>query len=165
MSSSRCSGRLSTPIKCSCGVCFSGHSRSCRATCKGVSTASTATVPARSRTQSATVAHRPASRGRSSRLSWSFREPERADLRSDPLLSYALRRMGIALEIADVCAFEVREQLIEFLLSSYLRPSLAGYSNISIEQLHCADREVWRYLAISCRSIGHRARGEMQFGN
>lgn len=78
-------------------------------------------------------------------------EPQQADLKSDLLLSYALRRRGIALEMADVCSFETHEALIELLLSSLLRPAPGGYSKITIEQLHRADREVWRYLALSCR--------------
>ena len=64
-------------------------------------------------------------------MSWGLRDPEGADLRSDLLLSYALGRKGIALEMAYVCAFEAHEQLIELLLSLYLRPSPTGYSNIS----------------------------------
>jgi hypothetical protein len=79
-------------------------------------------------------------------------EPGKADLKSDLLLSFALRRRGIALEMADVCSYDTHEQLCELLLGEYLRSPPHGYQKVTLEQLHRADAEVWRYLSLKCRT-------------
>jgi hypothetical protein len=78
-------------------------------------------------------------------------EPSKVDLRSDLLLSFALRRRGVALEMADVCSYETHEQLSELLLGSLLKTPLQGFGRVTLEQLHRADAEVWKFLAAKCR--------------
>ena len=79
-------------------------------------------------------------------------EPSKVDLRSDLLLSFALRRRGVALEMADVCSYETHEQLSELLLGSLLKTPLQGFGRVTLEQLHRADAEVWKFLASKCRA-------------
>ena len=83
-------------------------------------------------------------------------EPTRADLRSDLLLSYALRRRGLAMEMADLCAYETHERLVELLLGELLRVPHEGYRKCSLEQLHRADAAIFQYLASHCRGSTKR---------
>ena len=84
---------------------------------------------------------------------------ERANVSTDLFLQNALQRRGLALDMTDLCAFATHETLVRLLIGEYLRPPPTGYARVSLEQLHRADREIWRILAVRCRS-GVRRRGD-----
>ena len=65
--------------------------------------------------------------------------PDPANTSSDYLLSCALRRRGIALDIANICRYEVHNLWSEILLGELTRPPVPGFSKISVPQFHRAD--------------------------
>eukprot|EP00972_Heterocapsa_arctica_P020958 3087913-Heterocapsa_arctica.AAC.1 len=54
--------------------------------------------------------------------------------------------------MADVAAFETLEQVTDTLLREYTRTPPPGYAKVTLEQLHRADRDVFRQLAEKCRA-------------
>ena len=79
-----------------------------------------------------------------------------ADLRSDLLLTLALRRRGVALEMANVMSYDTHELLVDLLMREYLRVPLSGYGKLTYEQLSRADSEFWRQMGLATRICGVR---------
>ena len=75
-----------------------------------------------------------------------------ADTRSDLQLMQALRRRGVAYELAAVMTFEKHEELIDTLFLEYQREPLSGFHAVSVDQLQAADREVHVRMAELTRS-------------
>lgn len=83
-----------------------------------------------------------------------------ADVTSDLLLTHALFRRAIAFELANICPFEVFYALTTKLMKEYMRPALARYSRVSLEQLENADRHVFVELAsFTAGGVGVKADG------
>jgi hypothetical protein len=70
-----------------------------------------------------------------------------ADLSSDLRIAFALRRRGLAFEMADIMSYETHEKLTDQLLAAYMKDPLPGYARVSVNQLVRADQEVFRQLA------------------
>jgi hypothetical protein len=71
----------------------------------------------------------------------------RADTSSDLKLSFALRRRGLAFEMADIMSYHTHELLVSKLLAAYLRDPMPGFAPVTLEQLARADQEAFRLLA------------------
>ncbi|CAE7222627.1 unnamed protein product, partial [Symbiodinium sp. CCMP2592] len=65
-----------------------------------------------------------------------------ADTKSDLEVMQALRRRGVAYELAAIMSFERHEELIDRLFMEYQREPMAGFHPVSFSQLQAADREV-----------------------
>ncbi|CAE7783991.1 pol [Symbiodinium sp. CCMP2592] len=65
-----------------------------------------------------------------------------ADTKSDLEVMQALRRRGVAYELAAIMSFEKHEELIDRLFMEYQREPMPGFHPISFAQLQAADREV-----------------------
>ena len=65
-----------------------------------------------------------------------------ADTKSDLEIMQALRRRGVAYELAAITSFEKHEELIDRLVMEYQRDPMAGFHAVSVAQLQAADREV-----------------------
>ena len=76
--------------------------------------------------------------------------PPTADVGSDLLLRYALQRRGLALEIANVCDFNVHELWVGVMFDAMLATVPPGYAKVSWNQLHQADQEVWKQIGPPC---------------
>ena len=73
-----------------------------------------------------------------------------ATVGSDLLLRYALNRRGLALEIANVCAYEAHELLVEAYFDAMLAPALPGYSKVTRTQIKNADVYLWKEIGKKC---------------
>ena len=76
---------------------------------------------------------------------------DKADLKDHLMLRYALQRRGVALEIARLMSFKVHEKLINFFFEELARDALPGYSQVTLEQVRRADKEVFMRLAEKTR--------------
>jgi hypothetical protein len=76
---------------------------------------------------------------------------DKADLKDHLMLRYALQRRGVALEIARLMTFKVHEKLINFFFEELARDALPGYSQVTLEQVRRADKEVFMRLAEKTR--------------
>ena len=70
-----------------------------------------------------------------------------ADLSSDLKVAYALRRRGLAFEMADIMSYEVHEKLVDQLLAAFMKDPLPGYARVGVNQLIRADQEAFKQLA------------------
>ncbi|CAJ1410947.1 unnamed protein product [Effrenium voratum] len=70
-----------------------------------------------------------------------------APLTTDLEISNALKRRGVAYEVAQAMSFKSHEKLVNLLFNEYLKPAPDGFEKISISQLVAADREVHVRLA------------------
>lgn len=70
-----------------------------------------------------------------------------ADLSSDLKVAYALRRRGLAFEMADIMSYEVHEKLVNQLLAAFMKDPLPGYARVGVNQLVRADQEAFKQLA------------------
>ena len=77
---------------------------------------------------------------------------EPADLTSDLKLSFALKRRGLAFEMAEIMDYKTHEMLSEKLLAAYMRDPFTGYARVTLEQLVRADQEAFRQLAVATRA-------------
>ena len=71
----------------------------------------------------------------------------RADVATDLKVDLALRRRGLALEMADAMSWECHEKLREELMSSLARKPPPGYSQLSIAQIRKADEAAFMVMA------------------
>ena len=71
----------------------------------------------------------------------------RADLASDLKVDLALRRRGLALEMADAMSWECHEKLREELMSALARRPPPGYGQLSIAQIRKADEEAFTIMS------------------
>ena len=74
-----------------------------------------------------------------------------ADTSTDLKLRFTLQRRGLALDIADLLAYEEHQKIVDWLLGEYHRIAPDGYNRVSLEQVHHADREIFRCLQEVCR--------------
>eukprot|EP00439_Symbiodinium_sp_Y106_P079384 s1524_g18.t1 len=65
-----------------------------------------------------------------------------AETKSDLEVMQALRRRGVAYELAAILSFEQHESLIDRLFMEYQRDPMPGFHPVSLSQLQAADREV-----------------------
>eukprot|EP00439_Symbiodinium_sp_Y106_P009150 s8686_g1.t1 len=65
-----------------------------------------------------------------------------AETKSDLEVMQALRRRGVAYELAAILSFEKHEELIDRLFMEYQREPMPGFHSVSLCQLQAADREV-----------------------
>ena len=78
----------------------------------------------------------------------------RADLATDLKVDLALRRRGLALEMADAMSWECHERLREELMSALARRQPLGYNQISVAQIRKADEEAFTIMAKhTCKGI------------
>lgn len=77
---------------------------------------------------------------------------EVASYRTDLLLKSVLQRRGLALDMAGVMSYTVHDRLVSFLFDEYMRTPIEGYARTTVDQLHCADREIWSMLSKNCRA-------------
>ncbi len=78
----------------------------------------------------------------------------RADLATDLKVDLALRRRGLALEMADAMSWECHEKLREELMSALARRQPPGYGQISVAQIRKADEEAFAIMAKhTCKGI------------
>jgi len=71
----------------------------------------------------------------------------KADISSGLLLAYALRRRGLAFEMADLLDYNIHDRLVEKLMATLIQQPLPGYAKVSIEQLLRADRLAFKLMA------------------
>jgi hypothetical protein len=76
---------------------------------------------------------------------------DKADLKDHLMLRYALQRRGVALGLARLMSFKVHEKLINFFFEELARDPLPGYSQVTLEQVRRADKEVFLRLAEKTR--------------
>lgn len=74
-------------------------------------------------------------------------EDYKADVTTDLLLTHALARRAFAFELANVCTYETFAELTTKLMKEFMRPPLARYNKVSLEQIENADRHVFVELA------------------
>ena len=81
------------------------------------------------------------------------REPAiAANLTTELDVHNALRRRGVAYEIAQAMSFEVHERLLNFSFYELKKEPMEGFSAVSLQQLAAADRELHIRLAEMTRS-------------
>jgi len=71
----------------------------------------------------------------------------RADIATDLKVDLALRRRGLALEMADAMSWECHEKLREELMSALARRQPPGYNQLSIAQIRKADEAAFMVMA------------------
>ena len=84
-----------------------------------------------------------------------LRDPEsglRASTSSDLEVMQALRRRGVAYDLAAIMSFEAHEKLIDALFSEYQREVTPGHHPVSFSQLQMVDREIHVRMAEMTRS-------------
>eukprot|EP00435_Cladocopium_sp_Y103_P016169 s6141_g4.t1 len=79
-----------------------------------------------------------------------------ANLSTELDVHNALRRRGIAYEVAQAMSFEVHEKLINFFFFELKREPMEGFAQVTLQQLAAADRELHVRLAEATRG-GFRA--------
>ena len=78
----------------------------------------------------------------------------------DPLrLRQTLLRRGVALDLAGVVKFETHELWADMVLDVYQTDPPPGYSKVTMDMLHTADRELWNQAARVCRTGVRRTVG------
>ena len=82
----------------------------------------------------------------------SVAKPPVADTNSELKLHFALRRRGLAFEMADLMQYELHEKLVDKMLASYMRLPPAGHRRVDIAQLERADKEAFRLLSERTRN-------------
>ena len=75
-----------------------------------------------------------------------------ANLASELDVHNALRRRGVAYEVAQAMSFEVHERVINFLFFELKKEPLEGFAAVSLQQLAAADRELHVRLAERTRA-------------
>lgn len=76
----------------------------------------------------------------------------KCDVSSELDVFNALRRRGVAYELANLMSFEKRETIINLLFTELQRESLDGFKKVSLSQLALADREIHVKLAEATRA-------------
>ena len=76
---------------------------------------------------------------------------QKAEIGTDLLLRFCLQRRGMALHMASLVSYTKHEELVELLMSEYLRSPPEGWRALTLDQLARADREFFRLLAERCR--------------
>jgi hypothetical protein len=79
-------------------------------------------------------------------------QPPRADAGTDLFLRFALQRRGLALEIANVCSYNVHELWVQVLLDALLQQAPPGYVKVTVNQLRLADEKAWQLIGRACRN-------------
>ena len=77
----------------------------------------------------------------------------RADLATDLKIDLALRRRGLALEMADAMSWECHEKIREVLMSALARRQPPGYGQLSVAMIRKADEEAFAVMA-KCTCTG-----------
>jgi hypothetical protein len=78
-------------------------------------------------------------------------EDIRASISTDLEVHNALRRRGVAYDVAQAMSFERREELINLFFNEMQREPLEGFQKVSLEQVAAADREVHVRMAEKTR--------------
>ena len=76
----------------------------------------------------------------------------RCDISTELEVMNAMKRQGIAYEIANLMSFEKHELIVNLLFTELQRDVLEGYKKLSISQLAAADREIHLRLAEKTRA-------------
>ncbi|CAL1130530.1 unnamed protein product [Cladocopium goreaui] len=79
-------------------------------------------------------------------------EEVKADISSDLKLKYALQRRSLAFDQARLVDFDKFERWSQVLLEAYTASPPAGYNKVSIEQVHHADMELFKFLMKETRN-------------
>lgn len=74
-----------------------------------------------------------------------------ANLSTDYLLHCALRRRSLALDIANLMAFETHELWVGVLMAVLTQDPPPGYERAGLSQVRFADQELWKRAAPECR--------------
>ena len=77
-----------------------------------------------------------------------------ADTGSDLKLLNALRRRGIAMEMANLMSYDAHEDLVAWFIKELNRPPPRGYQNVSLQMLRDADEEVFVEMSLKVRDRG-----------
>ena len=85
-----------------------------------------------------------------------------ADTSTDLLLRNALQRRSLAFDNCRLVAYSVFERWTDTLLDAYLSPAMSGYQRVSIEQLHRADLQLFKFVMRETRD-GIRMRSDGSF--
>ena len=72
---------------------------------------------------------------------------QEADVGTDLKLRAAFTRRGVALQVARIMKYQVREQWVKKLFAEYTREAYHGYASVSLEQMQRADDEFWAEMA------------------
>ena len=89
-----------------------------------------------------------------------------ANLSSELDVHNALRRRGVAYEVAQAMSFEVHERIINFFFYELKKDPMEGFAQITLSQLAAADRELHVRLAELTRSGLHPGpAGELPLDN
>ena len=78
-------------------------------------------------------------------------EDIRASISTDLEVHNALRRRGVAYDVAQAMSFERHEELINLFFNEMQREPLEGFQKVSLEQVAAADREVHVRMAEKTR--------------
>ena len=70
-----------------------------------------------------------------------------AELSSTILLQFALRRRGLAMEMADLISFETHEEMVAELFAAHLREPITGFARVSQEQMLRADQYAFERMS------------------
>ena len=82
------------------------------------------------------------------RLQLSSQEPhEVADTSTEIKLQYALRRLGLALDMADILDFQVHDVVVDSLFKALLADPPPGYAKVSTHQILNVHHQFFRLLA------------------
>ena len=82
----------------------------------------------------------------------STKEPSiSAVLNTDLDVHYALRRRGVAYEVAQAMSFEVHESIINYFFFELKKDQMEGFSPVTLQQVAAADRELHVRLAEATR--------------
>ena len=74
-----------------------------------------------------------------------------ASLTTDLDVHHALRRRGVAYEVAQAMSFEVHESIINYVFFELKKEPLEGFSQVTLQQVAAADRELHVRLAEATR--------------
>ena len=73
-------------------------------------------------------------------------EQIKADVNTDLKLKYALQRRSLAFDQARLLDYDVFERWTSVLMESYTYAPIEGYQKVSLEQIHRADLELFKYM-------------------
>lgn len=76
----------------------------------------------------------------------------KCDVNSELEVFNALRRRGVAYELANLMSFEVHDNIINFLFAELQRETTEGFKKVTLAQLSQADREIHVKLAEATRA-------------
>jgi len=79
-------------------------------------------------------------------------EEVKADVSTDLKLRYALQRRSLAFDQARIVTFDKFERWTQVLLEAYTSTPPEGYRRVSIEQIHHADMELFKFLMKETRN-------------